>query len=180
MRITALAIQRASSIRTKALTHLFHTPAHNGRPAVRCQATRKNEIKLEDPINLFIWRTRAPYTSTRAKPEQGFQWVGLAKRRNRTWVAQVSMRGKHRCRELCILEIRCRHRVRKGSTMFRPTIVIWLVLLVLALTVVAFVSRLVEKYRPANRFSRVREEPSLSPKATHPTLKQQKSRPIHL
>jgi hypothetical protein len=77
--IIALAIPRASSIRTKALTHLFHTPAHNGRPAVRCQATRKNEIKLEvvnrDPINLFIWRTREPYTSTRAKPElSGLDW----------------------------------------------------------------------------------------------------------
>ena len=64
-------------------------------------------------------------------------------------------------------------KVRKGSTMFRPTIVIWLVLLVLALTVVAFVTRLVEKYRLADRFSRVREKPSLSPKATHPILKQQ-------
>ena len=53
-------------------------------------------------------------------------------------------------------------KVRKGSTMFRPTIVIWLVLLVLALTVVAFVSRLVEKYRLADRFSRVQEKPSLS------------------
>jgi hypothetical protein len=73
--------------------------------------------------------------------------------------------------ELSILKIRCWHRVRKGSTMFRPTIVIWLVLLVLALTVVAFVSRLVEKYRLPNRFSRVREELSLSPKATHPILK---------
>ncbi len=57
--------------------------------------------------------------------------------------------------------------------MLRPTIVIWLVLLVLALTVVAFVSRLVEKYRLADRFSRVREEPSLSPKSAHPILKRQ-------
>ena len=55
-------------------------------------------------------------------------------------------------------------KVGKGSTMFRTTIVIWLVLLVLALTLVAFVSRLVEKYfRLADRFSRVREKPSLSP-----------------
>jgi hypothetical protein len=44
---------------------------------------------------------------------------------------------------------------------------------VLALTVVAFVARLAEKYRLADRFSRVREKPSLSPKATHPILKQQ-------
>ena len=56
--------------------------------------------------------------------------------------------------------------------MFGPTIVIWLVFLVLALTVVAFATRLVEKYRLADRFSRVREKP-LSPKATHPILKHQ-------
>jgi len=42
--------------------------------------------------------------------------------------------------------------------MLRPTIVVWLVLLVMALTVVAFVSRLVEKYRQTDRFSKVREE----------------------
>jgi hypothetical protein len=57
--------------------------------------------------------------------------------------------------------------------MFGPTIVICLVLLVLALTVVAFVSRIVEKYRLADRFLRVREKPSLSPKAAHPVLKRQ-------
>jgi hypothetical protein len=57
--------------------------------------------------------------------------------------------------------------------MFEPTIVIWLVLLVLALTVVAFATRLVEKYRLAERFSRVREKPSLSPEAAHPILKHQ-------
>ena len=32
--------------------------------------------------------------------------------------------------------------------MFRAIIVIWLVLLVLALSVVAFVTRVIEKYRP--------------------------------
>jgi hypothetical protein len=57
--------------------------------------------------------------------------------------------------------------------MLRLTIVIWLVLLVLALTVVAFMSRLVEKYRLADRFSRFGEKPSLSPKAAHPVLKRQ-------
>jgi len=57
--------------------------------------------------------------------------------------------------------------------MFGRTIVIWLVLLVLALTVVTFMSRLVEKYRLADRFSRVREKPSLSPKAAHLVLKRQ-------
>ncbi len=57
--------------------------------------------------------------------------------------------------------------------MFTPAIVIWLVLLVLALTVVAFVTRLVEKYRLADRFSRAPEKSSPSPKAAHPILKHQ-------
>jgi hypothetical protein len=39
-----------------------------------------------------------------------------------------------------------------------PTIVVWLVLLVMALMVVAFVSRLVEEYRLADRFSNVQKE----------------------
>jgi hypothetical protein len=47
--------------------------------------------------------------------------------------------------------------VRKGSTMFRPTIVTWLVLLVLALNVVAFVTRIVDKCRLANRRSKSSE-----------------------
>jgi len=55
--------------------------------------------------------------------------------------------------------------------MFGPTIVIWLVLLALALTVVAFATCLVEKYRSADRFSRVRGKPSLSPKVARPILK---------
>ena len=50
------------------------------------------------------------------------------------------------------------HEVGKGSTMLRPTIVIWLVLLVMALTIVAFVSRLVERYRLADRFTNVQKE----------------------
>ena len=37
--------------------------------------------------------------------------------------------------------------VRKGSTMFNTTIVVWAVLLVLALNVVAFVTRIIDKYR---------------------------------
>ena len=86
---------------------------------------------------------------------------------------KVSIRGRHRCRRYEFRKSGAGIKVRKGSTMFRPTIVVWLVLLVMALTVIAFVSRLVEKYRLANRFSRVRGEPSLSPKATHPILKQQ-------
>ena len=57
---------------------------------------------------------------------------------------------------------------------------IWLVLLVLALTVVAFVSRLVEKYRLANRFSNVRNERSVAPQAARPILEAAKSvKPVH-
>lgn len=41
--------------------------------------------------------------------------------------------------------------------MMRTTIVVWLVLLVLALNVVAFVTRVAEKCRLANRFSRSSE-----------------------
>jgi hypothetical protein len=98
-------------------------------------------------------------------------WIG--EKRNRTWVSPVSISGRHRCRRCELWKSGVGIKVRKGSTMFGPTIVIWLVLLVLALTVVAFVSRLVEKYRLADRLSRVREKPSLSPKAAHPILKHQ-------
>jgi hypothetical protein len=38
--------------------------------------------------------------------------------------------------------------------MFRPTIVIWLLLLVLALNVVAFVTDIIDKYRLVNRSSK--------------------------
>jgi hypothetical protein len=37
--------------------------------------------------------------------------------------------------------------VRKGATMFTPSMVIWLVLLILALNVITFVTRILEKYR---------------------------------
>jgi hypothetical protein len=37
--------------------------------------------------------------------------------------------------------------VRKGSTMFKTTIVVWLVLLVLALNAVAFVARIIDRCR---------------------------------
>ena len=98
-------------------------------------------------------------------------WIG--EKRNRTWVSPVSISGRHRCLRWELWKSGVGIKVGKGSTMFRPTIVIWPVLLVLALTVVAFVSRLVEKYRLADRFSRVREKPSLSPKVAHPILKHQ-------
>jgi hypothetical protein len=99
--------------------------------------------------------------------------VGLGEKRNRTWVLPVSISRRHRRRRYELWKSGVGIKVRKESTMFRPTIVIWLVLLVLALTVVAFVTHLVEKYRLADRFSRVREKPSLSAKATHSILKQQ-------
>jgi hypothetical protein len=41
--------------------------------------------------------------------------------------------------------------------MFRPIIVIWLVVLVVALNVVAFVTRIAEKCRLANRLSKCSE-----------------------
>jgi hypothetical protein len=61
--------------------------------------------------------------------------------------------------------------------MFRLTIVIWLVLLVLALTVVAFISRLVEKYRLADRFSRVRGKPVSVTQSSAPGLEAPIDRP---
>lgn len=39
----------------------------------------------------------------------------------------------------------------KGLAMFRTMIVAWLVILVVALTVVTVVTRIIEKYRPSNR-----------------------------
>ena len=42
--------------------------------------------------------------------------------------------------------------------MFRPVIVIWLVLLVLALSVVGFVTRLIDKCRLADRLSKASEK----------------------
>ena len=49
----------------------------------------------------------------------------------------------------------------EGPKMLRTTIVIWLVLLVLALNVVAFVTRIAEKCRLANRLSQ-RSERTIS------------------
>ena len=64
--------------------------------------------------------------------------------------------------------------------MFGRIIVVWLVLLVLALTVVAFVSRFVEKYRLVNRLSRIRKEPAVSLNAARPILEAANSvKPAH-
>ena len=111
----------------------------------------------------------APRTVHFGAPRLPAGWI--RKERNKTRVPQVSISGRHRCRRCELWKSGVGIKVGKGSTMFRPTIVIWLVLLVLALTVVTFVSRLVEKYRLADRFSRVREKPSLSPEAAQPILK---------
>jgi hypothetical protein len=71
-------------------------------------------------------------------------------------------------------------KVRKGSTMFRPTIVIWLVLLVLALNVVAFVTRIIDKCRLANRFSKSSERTISILRSSEPAmLKQQQTQPTH-
>jgi hypothetical protein len=51
--------------------------------------------------------------------------------------------------------------VRKGSTMFTPRMVIWLVLLMLALNVVAFVTRIIEKSRLPTTPQERLKEPSL-------------------
>lgn len=50
--------------------------------------------------------------------------------------------------------------VRKGSTMLKAMILIWLVLLVLALNVVAFMTRFMEKHRPVNHFLKSSENRS--------------------
>lgn len=41
--------------------------------------------------------------------------------------------------------------------MFRTTIVVWLLLLVLALTAIAFVTRIIEKYKRDHRISKIPE-----------------------
>jgi hypothetical protein len=50
----AIAVQRASSIRTAALAHLFQ-------------------------INVFIWRTREQDSAPRTGSRQSFQWVDWQK-----------------------------------------------------------------------------------------------------
>jgi hypothetical protein len=62
--------------------------------------------------------------------------------------------------------------------MFRTTIVVWLVLLVLALNVVAFVTRIAEKCRLANRFSKCSETTVSILQSQEPAiLKHQQTRP---
>jgi hypothetical protein len=64
--------------------------------------------------------------------------------------------------------------------MLRTTIVVWLVLLVLALNVVAFVTRIAEKCRLANRFSKPSERTISIVRNSEPAiLKHQQTQPTH-
>ena len=48
--------------------------------------------------------------------------------------------------------------MRKGSKMLKTSIVVWIVLLLLALNVTAFVTRIIEKCRLADRLSKSSEK----------------------
>jgi hypothetical protein len=64
--------------------------------------------------------------------------------------------------------------------MLRTTIVVWLLLLVLALNVVAFVTRIAEKCRLANRLSKYSERTISIPQGDEPPLlKHQQSQAAH-
>ena len=64
--------------------------------------------------------------------------------------------------------------------MLRTTIVVWLVLLVLALNVVAFVTRIAEKCRLANRLSKSSERTlSILRNTEPPILNQQQTQATH-
>jgi dolichyl-phosphate-mannose--protein O-mannosyl transferase len=68
--------------------------------------------------------------------------------------------------------------VRKGSTVFKTAIVVWLVLLVLALNVVAFVTRIIEKYRRPHDLSKPLERTVSVAQISQPSiLKHQQSQP---
>jgi len=64
--------------------------------------------------------------------------------------------------------------------MLRPTIVVWLVLLVLALNVVAFMTRIAEKCKLANRFSKCSERTIPILQSQEPAiLKHQRTQATH-
>jgi hypothetical protein len=64
--------------------------------------------------------------------------------------------------------------------MFRPTIVIWLVLLVLALNVVAFVTHIIDKCRLANRPSKSSERTISFIQSSEPVMsKRHQTQPTH-
>jgi hypothetical protein len=64
--------------------------------------------------------------------------------------------------------------------MLRTAIVVWLVLLVLALNVFAFMTRIAEKCRLANRFSKSSERTTSILRNSEPAiLKHQQTQPTH-
>jgi hypothetical protein len=64
--------------------------------------------------------------------------------------------------------------------MFSSIIVVWLVLLVLALTVVAFVTRMIEKYKLACRLSKsLQGATPIVQRSQAPILKHQQVQPTH-
>ena len=66
----------------------------------------------------------------------------------------------------------------KGVTMFRTTIVVWLVVLVVALVVVTLVTRLIEQVRPSSRVRKIQDRsPSLTQNRGLSTLTPPQSQP---
>lgn len=77
--VPASAIQRASFMRTKALAHLFHTPAQNGHsspcslPGGKERMASGLEWLNGSSINVFIWRTENR-TVGHSKASGGLDW----------------------------------------------------------------------------------------------------------
>jgi hypothetical protein len=70
--------------------------------------------------------------------------------------------------------------MRKGSKMLRTSIVVWILLLLLALNVVAFVTRVIEKYRLADRLSKPLEGTVSAARTSQPMVsRHQQSQPTH-
>jgi len=70
--------------------------------------------------------------------------------------------------------------MQKGSKMLRTSIVIWIVLLLLALNVAAFVTRVIEKYRLADRLSKPLEGTVSAVRTSHLSVsRHQQSQPTH-
>jgi len=62
--------------------------------------------------------------------------------------------------------------------MFKTTIVVWLVILVVALVVVTFVTRIIEKVRSSSRVRKIQERSSsVTQNGGFSTLKHQQSQP---
>jgi hypothetical protein len=66
------------------------------------------------------------------------------------------------------------------AKMLRTSIVVWIVLLLLALNVAAFVTRIIEKYRLADRLSKPLEGTVSAMRTSQPTVsRHQQSQPTH-